>query len=52
MTIRLDPAPGVGDVVPPFAEGDGEDSKPAFQMNNEERLVVVDMSFIAPNTRK
>lgn len=51
MTIRLDPAPGVGDCVPPFAESDGGEQKPAFMLNNEERLVVLDLRFIAPNIR-
>lgn len=48
MTIRLDPSPGVGDSVPPFAEGqEGEDNgRPMFQPDGEERLVLIDLQFV------
>ncbi|CDZ97397.1 hypothetical protein [Phaffia rhodozyma] len=43
MSIRLDPAPAVGDVVPPFSEGPGR--TPMFQADGAERLVVLDLLY-------
>jgi hypothetical protein len=52
FTIRLDPSPGVGDSVPPAAEGDEGDeikASPMFMPDGHERIVLVDLQFIVPD---